>query len=362
MKSLQRLRQQIDRIDRQLVAWLNARARLAASIGRMKLKDGQGAFSPDREQLVYRHAVAAGRGPLSAEALRAIFREVMSSSLSTVATPVIAFQGPPMSFASLAARRKFGSQVKFMDCQTIGDVFVEAERGRADYGVVPIENSVEGTVGYTLDRLVETDLVISSEVLQPVDHQVVGMCPLSRVRRLYLHPQAHAQCRTWIETHLPRAKLVETLSTSMAAAMAHNHPKGAAAVASAEAARRYRLKILARSVGDSSQNVTRFFVIGRTMARPTGRDKTSLVFSIKDHVGALHDMLVPFRRNRINLTKIESRPSKRKIWDYYFFVDLEGHAQSPSVSRALADLEERCTFMKVLGSYPASEDSNGRGR
>lgn len=355
MENLPQLRRQIDRLDRRLVALLNERARLAQAVGRLKLKEGQGTFSPDREQAVYAQALRANRGPLSAQALKAIFREVMSSSLAGVVPPTIAYQGPPMSFAHLAAKRKFGSQVTFADCPTIGEVFTEVERGRADYGVVPIENSVEGTVGYTLDRLVETDLVISSEVLQPIDHQAAGVCPLRRVKRLYLHPQAHAQCREWIETHLPKARLVETLSTSMAAAMAHNHPRDSAAIASEEAARRYGLMILARSVGDRSQNITRFFVIGRTVARPGGRDKTSLVFSITDRVGALHDMLVPFRRYRINLTKIESRPSRRKAWDYYFFVDLEGHAATPTVAKALAALEERCTFLKVLGSYPASD-------
>lgn len=356
MSRLQLLRHRIDRLDRRVVALLNARAALAAAIGRWKLKDRQGTFSPDREQAVYANVSSANRGPCSAGALKAIFREIMSSSLSSVATPTIAYQGPPMSFAYLAAKRTFGSQVSFVECPTIGDVFVEVERGRADYGVVPIENSVEGTVGYTLDRLVETDLVISSEVLQPVDHQVVGACPVRRIRRLYLHPQAHAQCRRWIETHVPGVREIETLSTSMAAAMAHNHPKDSAAIASEEAARRYGLRILARSVGDSSQNLTRFFVLGRTPSRPTGRDKTSLVFSIKDRVGALHDMLAPFRRYRINLTKIESRPSRRKAWDYHFFVDLAGHAKTPAVVKALAALEERCTFLKVLGSYPEAQE------
>lgn len=355
MPNLKRLRQRIDRLDRQLVALLNARASLAASIGRLKLKDGQGTtFSPDREQAVYANAVAASRGPLPADAVRAIFREVMSSSLGAVVAPTIAYQGPPMSFAHLAARRKFGSQVTYVPCSTIGDVYIEVERHRADYGVVPIENSLEGTVGYTLDRLVDTELVVSSEILQPIDHHVVGACPLAKVKKLYLHPQAHAQCRTWIEGHLPHVKLVETLSTSMAASMAHNHPNNSAAIASEDAGRRYGLTFLARSVGDSTRNITRFFVVGRTVARPTWRDKTSLVFSIKDRVGALHDMLVPFRRYKINLTKIESRPSKRKAWDYYFFVDLEGHAQTPAVAKAIAALEERCTFLKVLGSYPAS--------
>lgn len=335
-----------------MVLLLNERARLAAAIGHLKLRDGQGAFSPEREQAVYAHVTRANRGPLSTAALKAIFREIMSSALSTVACPRIAYQGPPMSFAYLAAKRKFGTQVEFIECPTIGDVFTEVERGRADFGVVPIENSVEGTVGYTLDRLAETDLVISSEILQPIDHHAVGTCPLSRVKRLYLHPQAHAQCRAWIEMHLPRVRLIETLSTSMAASMAREHPKDSAAIASEEAARQYGLSILARSVGDSSQNLTRFFVLGRIQAPPTGRDKTSLVFSIKDRVGALHDMLVPFRQYRINLTKIESRPSGAKAWDYYFFVDLEGHVRTDRVVKALAALEERCTFLKVLGSYP----------
>ena len=357
MSNLKQLRKKIDQIDRALVRLLNQRIRLASSIGREKVKGGKGIFSPEREQAVYSNALKSSKGALSKDALRAIFREIMSSSLGSVAIPTIAYQGPPMSFAYLAAKRKFGSQVSFVECPTIGDVFTEVERGRADYGVVPIENSQEGTVGYTLDRLAETDLSISSEVYQPIDHHVVGRAPLSKVKKLYLHPQAHAQCRLWIETHLPKVKVVETLSTSMAASMALNHPKDSAGITSEEAARSHHLPIRARSVSDSSQNITRFFVMGRTTPPASRSDKTSVVFSIKDRVGALHDMLVPFHKNKINLTKIESRPSKRRIWDYYFFVDMVGHIDNKQVAKALSALEERCTFLKVLGSYPASEVS-----
>lgn len=352
---IKKLRKQVDAIDAEIVRALNARAKLTVQIGQVKARQGAGVYVPDREKEVYDHIARLNSGPMSREATQSVFREIMSASLALEKPLRIAYQGPPMSFAYLASQRKFGSQATLIDCTTIGEVFVEVERGRADYGVVPIQNSLEGTVGYTLDRLVETDLAICSEVFQPIDHHVAGACPLRRVKRLYLHPQAHAQCRGWIESHLLAVKLVETLSTSMAAAMAHNHARDSVAITSAEAARHYRLKILAKSIGDSSQNITRFLVVGKTPARPTGQDKTSLVFSIKDRVGALHDMLVPFRRHRINLTKIESRPSKRKAWDYYFFVDLEGHVRSPRVDRALRELEGRCQVLKVLGSYPVGE-------
>lgn len=350
--TLKQLRRRIDALDKQLVQLVNERAALARSIGLLKAQRGVELFSPDREEQVYANAVRGSRGPLPEASIRAVLREVLSASRALVKTLSVAVQGPAMSFAHLAALRVFGSQAAYLFCETIGDVFAEVEQRRADHGVVPIENSLEGTVGYTLDRLVETELVVIAEVFQPIQHQVVGKTSLTRVKRLYLHPQAHAQCRRWLESHLAGVKIVETLSTSMAAAMAHAHPKDSAAVASEEAAGHYGLRILARSVGDSASNLTRFFLLGSSGVKPTGRDKTSLVFSIRDRVAALHDMLVPFKRHRINLTKIESRPSRRRAWDYYFFLDLEGHLNSPRVARAVEALQRQATWLKTLGSYP----------
>jgi chorismate mutase/prephenate dehydratase len=350
--TLSQLRRQIDALDRRLVGLLNQRAVLARSIGLLKARGGMGVFSPEREEQVLGQVKKANRGPLSDETVQTIYREILSGSRALLRPVTVCYQGPPMSFAHQAARRIFGSQASYLPCETIGEVFAEVEQRRVDHGVVPIENSLEGTVGYTLDRLVETEVGVIGELFLPIHHHLAGAVPLSRIKRLYLHPQAHAQCRRWLETHLKGVRMVETLSTSMAAAMARQHPADSAAVTSEEAAKRYRLRVLARSIGDSAKNLTRFFILGSTPVSPTGRDKTSLVFSIKDHVGALHDMLVPFKLARINLTKIESRPSRRRAWDYYFFVDLEGHAMNPKIKRALTALAEQATWLKVLGSYP----------
>ncbi len=350
--SLSRLRKRIDSLDRRLVTLLNQRAALARSVGQLKTQGGIGVFSPEREEQVLAQVAQANRGPLPDDAVQAIYREVLSSSRALLRPVTVCYQGPAMSFAHQAARRIFGSQASYLPCETIGDVFAEVDQRRVDHGVVPIENSLEGTVGYTLDRLVETEALVIGELFQPIHHHLVGNIPLSRVKRLYLHPQAHAQCRQWLEARLKGVKIVETLSTSMAAAMARQHSTDSAAVTSEEAARRYRLKVLFRSIGDLAKNLTRFFILGSTPVSPTGRDKTSLVFSIKDRMGALHDMLVPFKQAKINLTKIESRPSRRRAWDYYFFVDLEGHAMNPKVKRALTALAEQATWLKVLGSYP----------
>jgi chorismate mutase/prephenate dehydratase len=354
---LQRLRKQIDLLDQRLVRLLNQRARVARSIGLIKARQGASIFSPDREEQVYANALKANRGPLSDETLRAILREVLSGSRALVRPVLVAFQGPAMSFAHMAAQRVFGSQATYVPCETIGEVFAKVERSEADHGVVPLENALEGTVGYTLDCLVDTDLCVAGEVFQPIHHHLAGMVKLERIRRLYVHPQAHAQCRRWLETHLPRVRMIETLSTSMSAAMAREHAKDSAAVTSEEAARRYRLKILARSIGDSHKNLTRFLILSGAPAEPTGRDKTSLVFSIKDRIGALHDLLAPFKRYRINLTKIESRPSRRRAWDYYFFLDLEGHLSEPRIARAIAAVKAESTWLKVLGSYPKGTSS-----
>jgi len=292
---------------------------------------------------------------LSKETVQAIYREVISGARALEKKLTIAYQGPELSYAHLAAQKVFGSRVTYEWVPTIGDVFTEVERERADYGVVPIENSIEGTVGYTLDRLIDTDLAICSEVLLRIDHCLVGRGrQMEKVKRLYFHPQAFAQCRGWLEEnlyHLKPRNYAEVLSTSMAASMAAHHADSAA-IAHEDAARQYGLRVLARSIGESHRNVTRFLLLGKDGSRRTGRDKTSLVFSVKDRVGALHDILTPFKRYRINLTKIESRPSGKKAWEYYFFVDLSAHKDDKKVKQALASLEKYCSFLKVLGSYP----------
>ena len=355
--SLKKLRRDIDRIDRNILSLLNQRAALTIQIGKLKERRGDHVFDPNREKEIYEKVGHLNRGPLSKETVQAIYREIISGARALEKKLEVVYQGPPSSYAHLAAQKIFGSQVAYRHVMTIGDVFTEVEQERADYGIVPIENSIEGIVGYTLDRFIDTDLVIFSEALLKIDHCLVSRAKnLKSVKRIYYHPQALAQCRSWLEEnldHLHPQNYVEVLSTSMAASMAARH-KESVAIAHEDAARQYGLQVLARSIGESHKNVTRFLLLNKEGTRRTGRDKTSLMFSIKDRVGALHDMLVPFKRNRISLTKIESRPSRKKPWEYYFFVDLKGHQEDKKVKRAIRTLEKHCMFLKILGSYPSS--------
>lgn len=332
---------------------MNSRAGLSLRIGRLKAKANKSVYSPDRERVVYDRIAAQSRGPLSADALSAIYREIMSGCLALEKPVKIAYMGPPASFSNIAALKKFGSSVKYAPVNSITEVFAEVEHGRCDYGVVPIENSIEGAVNYTLDMFMESDIKICSEISIEVSHNLLAKCGIREIKKVYSHPQVFGQCRMWLESNLPHAELVEVSSTTRAAEIAVKE-RGAAAIGSRLAADCYGLNVLASSIEDSSHNMTRFLVIGNVESRPTGRDKTSIMFSVRDKIGALHDMLVPFKRNRINLTKIESRPSKKKAWDYCFFVDMIGHHEEKKIKKALEGLESVCDNMKILGSYPIS--------
>jgi chorismate mutase/prephenate dehydratase len=291
---------------------------------------------------------------MSLRSLEAIYREIMSVSLSLDRPPKIAYLGPEATFTHLAALKRFGSQVQYIACNSIADVFLEVERDTADYGVVPIENTIEGAVSHTLDMFMDSDLKICAQVILDVSHNLLANCSKDKIRRIYSNPQVFGQCRIWLQENLPRVEKVEVSSTTRAAQIATKE-KYSACIASTLAAKVYKLKVVARDIEDSPHNITRFLVISKIDVPGTGRDKTSAMFSIKDRVGALHDMLLPFKKYRINLTKIESRPSKKKAWDYYFFVDLEGHRDESRVKRALLELENKCTFLKILGSYPVGE-------
>lgn len=348
---LKKIRNEIDKIDRKLVGLISRRTRLALMIGKEKRKRGVEVFVPDREREVYENIRRENCGPLSNEAMEAIYREIMSATLSLQQPLKIAYFGPPATFTHLAAIKKFGTQVTYIPVKSISRVFTEVETGRANYGVVPIENSTEGIVTHTLDMFIESELKICSEVMLEVSHNLLSLYLLSRIRKVYSNPQAFAQCRLWLEENLPRAELIEVSSTARAAEKA-SRTKNSAAIASLLAARMYNLKVLCRHIEDIRGNVTRFLVIGQAPSRPTGCDRTSIMFSISDRVGALYLMLAPFKKYRINLTKIESRPSRIKPWDYFFFIDLEGHFEDRSVKKALAELEDNCHTLKILGSYP----------
>jgi chorismate mutase/prephenate dehydratase len=355
MKRLKKLRQKVDRIDSQILKLINERAQVTLNIGTIKSKRTKPSFSPDREAQIYQRLQKANKkGLLKSETIKAIYREIMSGSLALQSPPRIAYLGPEDTFTHIAALKKFGKSLEYIKCDSIGDVFTEVQRGRADYGVVPIENSTEGAVNYTLDMFIDSDLKICSEIYLPIKHSLMSKSKrISSIKKVYSHPQVFAQCRKWLEKNIPDAKLVSETSTSWAAILARRYKN--AAIASELAAERYGLNIVASSIEDSAHNITRFLIIGNQEAGPTGNDKTSIVFSMKDRAGALHDVLIPFKKSNINLTKIESRPSKRKAWKYYFFVDMQAHINNKKVKQAIKQLEKSCTYLKILGSYPAGK-------
>jgi chorismate mutase/prephenate dehydratase len=347
-------RARIDEIDRQLLRLLNQRAELSLEIGRAKRESGESVLVPEREQEILDELVRLNPGPLPAGAIRAIWSEVLSASRCLQRPFRVSYLGPPGTNTHLVALRHFGSSAEFLPVRGIPEVFEEVERGRADVGVVPIENSSEGVVNHTLDGLIDSELLICGEASLEIHHHLLSRAAdLGEVKRVFSHPQALAQCRGWLNRHLPDAAVVETPSTSVAAEQAVVDA-AAAAVASELAGQLYRLPALRERIEDHANNVTRFLVIGRRAAGRTGRDKTSVLFSIRDEVGTLYRILEPFATARLSLTKIESRPTRRRPWEYVFFVDFEGHRDDPVTQGVLAAVRERCLFLKVLGSYPVA--------
>ncbi|HWP23559.1 MAG TPA: prephenate dehydratase [Candidatus Binatia bacterium] len=354
-ESVEALRQKIDRIDAKVVNLLNDRAALAQKIGRSKSLSSQEVYVPHREKEVLQRITQLNRGPLSARAVQAVFREIISACRALEAPLDVAFFGAAATYTHLAAREKFGASVNLAPTSSIAEVFQAVSQERAAYGVVPIENSTEGVVAHTLDLLVESDLKICAEIFLDIHHHLLSRSgDPADVRKIVSHPQALAQCRNWLAHHFASVPVEEVASTAHAAIRA-SQDGSLAAISSAMAREVYGLQVVAANIEDQSTNITRFVVIGKTRSRPSGDDKTSLVFSVKDRPGVLHRMLQPFARRRINLTKIESRPIKNKPWEYMFFLDLCGHCEERAVGRAIAALEKNCLFLKILGSYP-----NGR--
>jgi len=352
MSKLAELRKKINETDKKIIALLNDRAAVAKHIGKIKKETGVPVYTPEREVEIYENIIKENKGPLPDKALFAIYREVMSGSLGLEKKLKIAYLGPEATFTHQAGIKKFGSNVEYYACPTITDVFRDVEAGRSDYGVVPVENSTEGVISHTLDMFINSDLKICSEIMLEISHNLLGRgSGLKAVKKIYSKQEVFGQCRLWLEINMRGTPLIEVSSTSKAAEIA-SQEKNSAAIASMLAAKKYRLHVLAKDIEDNLNNLTRFLVIGGSIPRPTKRDRTSIMFSVKDRVGALHDILVPFKKYKINLTKIESRPSKRKVWEYYFFVDMMGHCENQSVRKALAELEKHCSFLKILGSYP----------
>jgi chorismate mutase / prephenate dehydratase len=351
-KTIQTLRRRIDGIDDRLLRLLEKRAETARAIGRAKAADGAGVYVPSREKKILERLIRQ-RTVLPAPVVRAVFREVISACRALESGLRVSYLGPEATFSHMAARQHFGAGAIFVPAASIPMVFEDVERGRCDFGLVPIENSTDGVVTYTLDRFLESDLRIAAEICLDVNQCLLARhIDTKKIRRILSHPQGLAQCRRWISTHLPQASHHETASTARAADEAARSDE-VAAIASRMAAEVYGLAVLAENIQDVSFNATRFVVIGaEDSGRPSGDDKTSAVFSVRDEVGILHRMLEPFAKHRINLTRIESRPLKGKPWEYVFFVDFLGHRRERRVARALEGLSKRCLMLKVLGSYP----------
>lgn len=352
--NLDDLRKKIDEIDRDLVRLLNERTRVAQDVGKVKGATDQDFYVPGRERLVFDKVQALSEGPLETEALLAIYREIMSAALAIEQRLTISHFGQPGTFTHQAAREKFGASVNYEPCNTIAEVFAAVQNRAASYGVVPIENSTEGAVNATLDELIETPLKIYAEVFMGVAHHLMANVAREDITRIYSHPQVLGQCRHWLAEHLPGVETIPHASTAKAAETAAREGS-AAAVASALAAEIHGLSILSRNIQDQAGNTTRFLVLGPRFGPPTGKDKTSIVFTVRHKVGALYDALSSFKDHGLNMTKIESRPSRGKAWEYYFFVDMEGHVDNPDVRGALDELDTHCLMLNVLGSYPMAD-------
>lgn len=349
---MKELRTAIDGIDDRILALLNERARAVIEVGKIKLEKNLRFYVPEREAEILRRLTAANAGPFPNDALKAIFREVISASLSLEKPLSVAFLGPRATFTHQACLKHFGESADYIPQINVSEVFEAVERGLADFGVVPIENSSEGVVSHTLDMFVDHNLLISGEIQIEVAHDLLSVTgDLEHVRKVYSHPHAIAQCRAWIERTLRNVPVYDVESTARAAELASDDPS-AAAIAGEAAAKIYGLKSIRKRIQDNANNVTRFIIVGKIAPERTGNDKTSLLFAAKDEVGALYHMLAPFSKHRVNLTKIESRPIKKKAWEYLFFLDMEGHIADDAVARAVDELRMRAQFLKILGSYP----------
>jgi chorismate mutase/prephenate dehydratase len=355
---LTHLRVQIDKLDLQLLELLNRRAAIAARIGKVKSEKGGEVFSAAREEEVLNNVLAANKGPLQDLTLKAIFRELISGSRAIQRVQKIAFLGPVYSYSHIAALERFGEAVSYLQTATIAAVFEEVGRKHADYGVVPLENSTDGRITDTLDMFIRMPQIkICAEIRLRIHHHLLANCQQTEIRRVYSKAQALSQCRNWLSKNLPHASLHEVSSTADAARLVQTEPN-VAAVASRQAAVRYGLNVLYHNIEDSPFNETRFAVVGQADSARTGHDKTALMFQTSNTPGALADVLVIFKQNKINLTWVESFPYREAKGEYVFFLELEGHREDPKVRRALGAMEQTCDTVSVLGSFPAAQPAD----
>ncbi len=355
---IRRHREAIDALDAEILDRLSRRAREARAIGELKAGDGSPAYRPEREAQVLARVVHDNPGPLPGDAVAGVFRQIMSACRALERRLSIAYLGPPGTFSHAAVARQFGAFVDGVPEATIDEVFRAAESGRADYAVVPVENSTEGAVGRTLDCMCQTGLSVVGEVkLRVQQNLMTRAAALDGVARVYSHAQSFAQCTQWLARHLPAVPRVVVASNAEAARMAAQEP-GAAAIAGDFAATTYEVPILVAHIEDEPNNTTRFWVLGRQAVAPTGDDETSLVCSAPNRPGAVHALLEPLARHGVSMTRFESRPARTGLWEYLFFIDVAGHRDDPPLKAALAELAARAPFLKLLGSYPAARDTS----
>ncbi len=346
------LRARIDAIDDQILDLLNERAQVVIEVGKAKKNSNKVFYVPSREQAIFQRLKQRSAGVFPDDGVQRVFREIISASLALEQPMKVAFLGPQATFTHVAAMRQFGLSAQLVAQKSIPAVFDEVARGRAHYGVVPVENSNEGVVTHTLDMFMESELKINAEIMLEVSHDLLSLAPgLEAVERVYSHPQALAQCRKWLEENMADVPLIDVASTAAAAQMAADDAT-AAAIASSMAGAQYGLRQLKGNIADNPNNFTRFLVISEHLPAAGNDDKTSIMFCIKDEPGILLKMIEPFGKRDINLCKIESRPLKKRAWEYIFFLDVEGHIASDNVRAAVDELGEYCQFIKVLGSYP----------
>jgi chorismate mutase/prephenate dehydratase len=351
-EKIRSLRQKIEEVDDEILKLLNHRALIVQEVGKVKSEIKMDYYSPQREEEILQRLEVQNLSPFPKWAIPSVFREIISACRALEAELIVAYLGPPATFSHVACIQYFGSSTRMEPENTIQDIFEAVEREKTDYGVVPIENSTEGPVGQTLDMFIKSEVKICGEIMTKISHDLLSKSGNpGDIEKIYSHPQALAQCREWLRKNFPHVQTEEAGSTAKAAQLAMEDPR-TAAIASSLAAHLYGLKAVVSQIEDNLNNYTRFLVLGRQGAERTGRDKTSILFSISHAPGTLFRALQIFYEKKVNLTKIESRPMKGKPWEYIFFIDFEGHATDPHIAEALDKLKEHVLFMKILGSYP----------
>ena len=352
---IQKFRSRIDEIDQHVLSLINERLSIGLQIGKLKEKKEDPVQDKSREAEILKNLTVMNKGPLKNEVLHHLFSEIISASRKIQEIKLISYLGPETTFSHIAARNFFGPSVSFVPQPNIGDIFVEVERNACHFGVVPVENSTEGTVHTTLDLFFESDLKICAEIYQIISYDLLSRSGiLSEVREIYSHAQGFTQCRKWLKKHLSEGTLIECTSTAQAAKEAAGIP-GSAAIASQEAARMYDLRVVTSKIEDDTRNTTRFIVIGKEAAQRTGKDKTSIMFVTAHVPGALFKILEPIAQAGINMLKLESRPTKYQNWNYCFFVDIEGHIEDKQISDTIKQMKSLCQYLKWIGSYPQSK-------